>query len=306
MESVETRTEYTLAIALKFTSPTEDSPTMLRSSNPTQRPDVFGAAQTWEDLEARGVSTPPKEKFKAEPGKMSLQGTINKTLILLGLCAATAVATWEMVTPTGNAPVQVGYGLPLFGGLIAGLVFALITVFKPKAAPVTAPLYAIAEGAFLGAISGMYAERFGSIENGAVSLNSDMVLQAIMLTFGVLGAMLVAYTTRLIKPTERFKTGIVAATGAIFLVYAASWIMSIFGATMPFLHDSGPIGIGISLVIVAIAALNLVLDFDYIEQGVNVGAPKYCEWYGGFTLLVTLVWLYLEILRLLSKFQSRD
>jgi uncharacterized YccA/Bax inhibitor family protein len=256
---------------------------MLRSSNPTQRPDVFGAAQTWEDLEARGVSTPPKEKFKAEPGKMSLQGTINKTLILLGLCAATAVATWEMVTPTGNAPVQVGYGLPLFGGLIAGLVFALITVFKPKAAPVTAPLYAIAEGAFLGAISGMYAERFGSIENGAVSLNSDMVLQAIMLTFGVLGAMLVAYTTRLIKPTE-----------------------SIFGATMPFLHDSGPIGIGISLVIVAIAALNLVLDFDYIEQGVNVGAPKYCEWYGGFTLLVTLVWLYLEILRLLSKFQSRD
>lgn len=280
---------------------------MFRTANPTQRQDVFGAAQTWEDLEARGVATPPKEKFKAAPGKMSLQGTINKTLILLGLCAATAVAVWEMVVPGGNAPVQVGYGLPLFGGMIAGLVFALITIFKPKAAPVTAPLYAISEGAFLGAISGMFAERFGSATaDGAITLNSDLVLQAIMLTFGVLGAMLLAYTTRLIKPTERFKSGVVAATGAVCLVYLVSIVMNMFGATMPFLHDSGPIGIGISVVIVGIAALNLVLDFDYIEQGVNVGAPKYCEWYGGFTLLVTLVWLYIEILHLLSKLQSRD
>ncbi len=279
---------------------------MLRTNNPTQRNSVFGPAQTWEDLESRGVATPPKEKFKAAPGKMSLQGTINKTLILLGLCAATAVVVWEFVTPGGNAPAQVSYSLPLFGGLVAGLVFAMITIFKPKAAPFTAPLYAISEGAFLGAISGMYAERFGTIENGAVSLNSDMVLQAVMLTFGVLGAMLVAYTTRLIKPTEKLKTGIIAATGAIFLVYMVSIVMSLFGANMPFIHDSGPIGIGISLIIVGVAALNLVLDFDYIETGVNVGAPKYCEWYGGFTLLVTLVWLYLEILRLLGKLQSRD
>lgn len=279
---------------------------MLRTNNPTQRDSVFGAAQTWEDLESRGVAVPPKEKFKAEPGKMSLQGTINKTLILLGLCAATAVAVWEMVVPGGNAPVQLGYGLPLWGGMLVGFGLAMITIFKPKAAPVTAPLYAIAEGAFLGAISGWYAERFGSVEEGVVSLNSDMVLQAIMLTFGVLGAMLLAYTTRIIKPTEKFKAGVVAATGAIFLVYLASIVMSLFGASMPFLHDSGPIGIGISLVIVTIAALNLVLDFDFIERGVNAGAPKHLEWYGGFTLLVTLVWLYLEILRLLSKLQSRE
>jgi uncharacterized YccA/Bax inhibitor family protein len=172
---------------------------------------------------------------------------------------------------------------------------------------VTAPLYAIAEGVFLGAISGLYAENFATTDGqGGIELNTCLVMQAIMLTFGVLAAMLLAYTTRLIKPTEKFKTGVIAATGAVCLVYLVSIIMNLFGATMPFIHDTGPIGIGLSVVIVAIAALNLVLDFDFIEQGVNAGAPKHLEWYGGFTLLVTLVWLYLEILRLLSKFQSRD
>ena len=280
---------------------------MMRTHNPTQRTEVFGAAQTWADLEARGVAVPHAEKHVAAPGTMSLQGTINRTLVLLGLCSATAMLTWEMVTPGGNAPYHIGYGAPLFGGMIVGLILAMVTIFKPKASPVTAPLYAIAEGFFLGAVSGMYAENFATQDgDGGIVLNTGLVIQAIMLTFGVLAAMLLAYTTRLIKPTEKFKTGVVAATGAICLVYLVSIVMSLFGGTMPFIHDTGPIGIGISLVIVTIAALNLVLDFDFIEKGVNAGAPKHLEWYGGFTLLVTLVWLYLEILRLLSKFQSRD
>ena len=132
-----------------------------------------------------------------------------------------------------------------------------------------------------------------------------IVLQAVALTLGVLGALLLAYTSRLIKPTENLKLGIVAATGGVFLVYMASWILGIFGVGVPFIHDSGPIGIGFSLVVINIAALNLVLDFDFIETGAAVGAPKYMEWYGAFGLMVTLVWLYLEILRLLAKLRDR-
>lgn len=183
----------------------------------------------------------------------------------------------------------------MWGGAIGGLVLALITVFKKTWAPVTAPLYALVEGFFLGAISAVYNAQFGGI-----------VMQAVMLTFGILFALLFAYRSGLIKATENFKLGVVAATGGIALVYLASIALGFFGIKIPLIHESGLVGIGFSLFVVVIASLNLVLDFDFIESGVEQGAPKYMEWYGAFGLMVTLVWLYLELLRLLSKLQSRD
>jgi uncharacterized YccA/Bax inhibitor family protein len=221
---------------------------------------------------------------------MTLQGTVFKTGFLLAILTAAGAITWKMTyqNPAGAYPW-------LIGGLIGGLIFGLITAFKPTASPYTAPVYAACEGLFLGAISALFEQMYPGI-----------VVQAVGLTFGTLAALLIAYTSRLIKPTENFKLGIAAATGAIFLVYMVSMVMNMFGSTgIGFIHDSGPIGIGFSVVVVVIAALNLVLDFDFIETGVERGAPKYMEWYGAFGLLVTLVWLYLEILRLLAKLRQR-
>jgi uncharacterized YccA/Bax inhibitor family protein len=224
---------------------------------------------------------------------MTLNGTVNKTAILLMLVVFTAAYTWRLVgdVATQASPLL----LPLMlGGAVGGLVFALATIFKHTWAPVTAPLYALCEGLFLGGISAVFEARYPGV-----------VMQAVALTFGTLAALLMAYRSGLIKATENFKLGVVAATGAIFLVYLASWVMSLLGiGGLGFIHDSGPLGIGFSLVVVVVAALNLVLDFDFIESGVNAGAPKYMEWYGAFGLVVTLVWLYLEMLRLLSKLRD--
>jgi uncharacterized YccA/Bax inhibitor family protein len=178
-------------------------------------------------------------------------------------------------------------------GAIAGFVVAMVLCFKHNWAPVLAPVYAVLEGLFLGGISAMYAARFGGI-----------VFQAVALTFGTLFALLAAYQAGFIRATEKFKLGIFAATGGIALVYFASIILGFFGVHIPGIFGSGMVGIGFSIVVVVIAALNLVLDFDMIEQGARAGAPKYMEWYGAFGLMVTLVWLYLEILRLLSKLKD--
>ena len=223
---------------------------------------------------------------------MSLNGTVNKTAFLLVLVLATSMFTWS------KAYAGAGAGLMpwVWGGAIGGLVLALVTVFKKQWAPVTAPLYAAVEGLFIGAISAVFEQRFPGI-----------VIQAVGLTFGTMAALLVAYRSGLIKATENFKLGVVAATGGIALLYLVNIGMGLFGFEgMGFIHDSGWMGIGFSAVVVVVAALNLVLDFDFIEQGVEQGAPKYMEWYAAFGLLVTLIWLYLEILRLLAKLQSRD
>ncbi|KGM52456.1 membrane protein [Lysobacter concretionis Ko07 = DSM 16239] len=222
---------------------------------------------------------------------MSLNGTVNKTGMLLLLCVLTASFAWSQVsTPAGI----VGAQPYMWGGLIGGLVLAMVTIFKKEWAPVTAPLYALVEGFFLGAISAMFNHMYEGI-----------VMQAVLLTFGTLFALLFAYRSGLVKATENFKLGVVAATGGVFLVYMASMVLGFFGINIPMIHESGLLGIGFSLVVVVIAALNLVLDFDFIETGVEQGAPKYMEWYGAFGLMVTLVWLYIEFLRLLSKLQSR-
>ncbi len=171
---------------------------------------------------------------------------------------------------------------------------ALVTAFKREWAPVTTPIYALLEGLFLGGLSLLYEQQFPGI-----------VMNAVGLTFGTLAALLLAYRSGLIKATENFKLGIFAATGGIALLYLVSMGLGFFGIRIPLIHGSGVIGIGFSLFVVGIAALNLVLDFDFIERGAESGAPKYMEWYGAFGLLVTLIWLYIEILRLLAKLQSR-
>ena len=229
---------------------------------------------------------------RAEGEVMTLGGTVNKTGFMLLLLVATAAYTWSLYTPENPGAVMPWL---LVGG-IGGFVVALVTVFKKTWSPVTAPLYAALEGLFVGAVSAMFEAKFPGI-----------VMQAVMLTMGVLAALLMAYKSGLIKATENFKLGVVAATGGIALLYLVNIGMRLFGFEgFGFIHESGAMGIAFSVFVVIIAALNLVLDFDFIEKGVEHGAPKYMEWYAAFGLLVTLIWLYLEILRLLAKLNSRD
>ncbi len=219
--------------------------------------------------------------------RMTVGGTVNKTAMLLALTLITAAYTWGQFNETRDpASVQ---GLMLIG-LIGGLVVAMITVFKTQAAPYTAPIYALLEGLFLGGVSAMFEARMPGV-----------AIQAVGLTFGTLFCMLAAYRSGLIKATEKFKLGVVAATGGICLLYIVNMVLGMFGRPIGFIHESGTVGILFSAFVVVIAALNLVLDFDFIERGAEQGAPKYMEWYGAFGLLVTLIWLYLEILRLLGK-----
>ncbi|MBC7485926.1 MAG: Bax inhibitor-1/YccA family protein [Cytophagaceae bacterium] len=220
---------------------------------------------------------------------MTIRGTVNKSAILIGIIVFAGALSWTQFM-SGNSIAMI----LLWGGVIGGLILAIITIFKKEWAPVTAPIYAAFEGLALGGISAMAEMMF-----------SGIVMQAILLTVGTFVTLLAAYRSGLIKATENFKLGVVAATGAIGLIYMISFGMRLFGMQMPYLHDNGLIGIGISLVIVVVAALNLVLDFDFIENGAEKKAPKFMEWYAAFGLIVTLVWLYLEILRLLMKLNSR-
>jgi len=225
-------------------------------------------------------------------GVMTINGTINKTLILLALVIIPAVWVWDMFYASGigtEAGIQnASLMYWLYGGVFGGLIVALVTVFKKTWAPYTAPIYAILEGLALGGISAMFEAQF-----------SGIVFQAIALTIGTLFAMLVAYRTGLIKVTEKFKMGVMSAAIGIFLVYFLSIVVSLFGVDISFLY-SGLFGILFSLFVVAIASLFLVLDFDLIDKGAAHGAPKYMEWYGAFALIVTLIWLYFSLLRLLS------
>jgi len=222
---------------------------------------------------------------------MTIQGTVNKTGILVCVLWVSALITWEKAFASANPQELYPW---MIGGAIGGLIVALVTVFKKTAAPFTAPIYAVLEGLFLGVLSAFFEMQYPGI-----------VTQAVLLTFGVLFALLFAYKSGVIKATENFKLGVAAATGGIFLVYLLSMVLGFFGVSIPLIHESGPIGILFSLFVVVIAALNLVLDFDFIENGAASGAPKYMEWYAAFGLLVTLIWLYIELLRLLAKLRGR-
>jgi len=221
---------------------------------------------------------------------MTVEGTVNKTAFLVVLALLAASLTWNMAM---GANIQAAMAW-MWIGMIGGFIVALITIFRHQVAPFTAPIYSVLEGLFLGALSAIINQQYPGI-----------AFQAVMLTFGTLLVMLGVYRSGLIKVTDKFKAGVVAATGAIFVVYLLSFLLSFAGIRIPFIHDATPIGIVISLVIVGVAALNLVLDFDFIVQGSRVGARKYMEWYGAFGLMVTLVWLYIEFLRLLRKLNNR-
>jgi len=217
---------------------------------------------------------------------MTLQGTVQKSFILLGLAAISACFTWKTSTGIGAAAGIIG--------ALGGLLVCVVICLKKEWAAGLAPVYAILQGLFLGLISAITDRVYTGI-----------VAQAVMLTFGTFCALLAAYTTGMIKPSEKFKLGIVAATGGIALVYLISIVLRLLGMHMPLIHQSGVIGIAFSAFVVVIAALNLVLDFDFVENGCENRAPQYFEWYAAFGLMVTLVWLYVEILRLLSKLRSR-
>ena len=241
---------------------------MMRTANPALNADTF-----------RGL------RVSDTGGIMTIQGTVNKVAILLFLVVFGASWIWGRVGDFG--------GLILLGA-IGGFITALITIFKKEWSAITSPIYALLEGLVLGGISYLMEMRFPGI-----------VIQAVSLTFGTLFCLLVAYKSRLIKVTQNFRLGVVAATGGICLIYFVSFILGFFGINIPYIHEGGMIGIGFSLFVVIIAALNLVLDFDFIERGAKAGVPKYMEWYGAFGLIVTLIWLYIEILRLLAKSRRR-
>jgi len=226
---------------------------------------------------------------------MTVQGTAVKTLILLAVMAATAIWSWRELA-SGN----IAGGVVAISG-IGGFVVALITIFKPTAAPITAPIYAAFEGVFLGAISQMIEQRYGGRVEGA----GGIVMQAVSLTGGVLFVMMFVYATRIIRVTEKLQMAIVVATGALALFYVVAMLMRMFGFGTMGVFAATPIGIGFSLFVVGLAAFNLLLDFDFIEKSAQREAPKFMEWYGAFGLLVTLIWLYMEILRLLMKLADR-
>jgi uncharacterized YccA/Bax inhibitor family protein len=240
-----------------------------RSGNPVLKADTFSS--------------------RAAAGEaMTVEGTVNKTALALGILVVMAAVAWN---------TRLGFVAPglLFVLALLGLGIAILTVIRKGAAPYTAPLYAAVEGLLLGGISALFEAMYPGI-----------VFSAVSLTIGTLVGLLAAYRSRMIRATENFKLGVVAATGGIFLVYVVTMVLGLFGVRVPLIHESGPVGIAFSLFVVVIAALNLVLDFDFIEQGAASSVPKYLESYAAFGLLVTLVWLYIEILHLLAKLRGRD
>ncbi len=225
---------------------------------------------------------------------MTIKGTLQKFGFLFLMVLGSSFYSWKEFAEGGNVTPM------LWTGAIGGLIVALVLVFKPMWSPFLAPLYALLQGLFIGAISAMYNSAFAEMA-------PNIIINAVGLTFGVAAAMYLLYSFRIIKATEKFKSVIIAATVGIGIFYLLVIILRAFGMeNMPFLHEGSVLGIGFSLFVVAIAALNLILDFDMIEKGAEMGAPKFMEWYGAFGLMVTMVWLYLEILRLLSKISSRD
>jgi uncharacterized YccA/Bax inhibitor family protein len=261
----------------------------MRTNNPSLNDDTY---DKFEEAGYFGQAQKERPGSVATQDVMTIEGTANKTGILLGICFIAAAVSWNLLTLTA---ATWGVGLAL-GGAIGAFLLAIVLMFKPQKSPILAPVYAALEGLFLGAFSCVINRVYPNI-----------VPQAIVLTFGTLATMLALYRFKIIQVTQQFLIGVVAATGGIALVYFISMLSRLFtGSPLPFIHQSGPIGIAFSLFVVVIAALNLVLDFHFTEEGARRKLPKFMEWYNAYGLLVTLVWLYLEILRLLMKLTRRD
>jgi uncharacterized YccA/Bax inhibitor family protein len=228
-------------------------------------------------------------------GSMTVRGAMNKFGFMMIMLIAGAAYNWHLYEEMKQDTMQTLMYVGVFGGLIT----AIAIIFKPNWAPFLAPIYALLEGLFVGGISVIMNAAFAKSYPG-------LVIQAVGLTFGVAISMFILYNFRIIKATERFKSIIFTATLGVGIFYLLTMVLNLFGVNVSFMYDSSLLSIGISLFVVAIAALNLILDFDMIEQGAERGAPKFMEWYGAFGLMVTIVWLYIEMLKLLSKLSSRD
>lgn len=307
---------------------------MFRTSNPAFRQDAFAPAQSWDDLKSQGridaipgAGRTPEAQAVAEaraesasrtrPAHMTIHGVVQRTWLLLALCVITSVFAWNITTA---AEPIISPLVLLLGGVIGGLITGLICSFAPRTAPFTAPIYAIFEGAFLGSLSAFYAMRFARPEIDAatgvaadgspLALNTGLVMNAALLTFGILGGLLLGYSTGVIRPGPWFRKAVVTATFGVLVYILIAIGASFFGSfSLLSVYDpsnGGLISIGFSLLLIGIASANFVLDFEFVENGVRNKAPRYYEWYAGFGILVTMVWLYVELLRLLSKLQSRD
>lgn len=253
--------------------------------NPTMREETFRRAA--------------RDEAGALP--MTVAGTANKAILLVGIVAAAAIWVWYHAIPAdfsrqnpNDAALVMHRLTPFFMAGIVGFIVAIITSFKPHLARYTAIPYAVLEGLVIGALASMLELQFPSI-----------AIQAAALTFGTLFGMLVIYRTGLVKVTDRFRRAVMAGMFAVLAVYLATFVLSFFHVSIPYIHGSGPIGIGFSVLVIGIAAAMLLVDFDMIERGAEMEAPAWMEWYGAFALLITLVWLYVEFLRLLSKLRSR-
>jgi len=250
--------------------------TPIRSSNPALSEQIFAKSKTSEASQV-----------------MTIEGTTNRALLMLLLVVLGALYTWRLFYQGPDPSSALGW---MAVGGIGGFITALVVIFAPRTAPITAPIYSVLQGLLLGGLSAFIAAEY----TGAI------VIQAISLTFATFFLMLLMYRSGTIKATHKFRRGVFAATGAIAMLYLISFISRLFGYNMGFIHDGGTLSIIISLVIVGVAALNLILDFDFIERGAAMGTPKHMEWYGAFGLMVTLIWLYIEFLRLLSKLSRRN
>ena len=246
-----------------------------KSNNPVMKDELF---------QRTAAESVDGDMIAVRGERMTVQGAINKSFILFALMMLTALISYAM-------PSQ----LFLWGGAIGGLVVVIIASMKPHLSGKLAPAYALLEGLFVGTITWYYGSMF-----------SGIIFQAVMLTAALLFTMLFIYKSGIIKVTNKFRTGVIMATGAIFLVYIVNIVLSFFGMSVPYLHEGGTIGILISLGIIAVASLNLLLDFDNFEKGEKYGSPTYMEWFCGMGLLITLVWIYIEVLRLLAIFASNE
>lgn len=261
---------------------------MFRTNNPALKNDVFAAPQTWASF------TGEQSMAADRPRTMTLSGTLLASGVLVSICTAVAILGWGLIM--GNRALL----FPMWGvGALGGLVLAFVMFFKPQTSPIVAPMYAAAEGLFVAAASVAWTA-YAASGKAAASVGADLVIQAAVLTFGISGAMLVAYATKLIKPSQRLLGAIAAITGGVIIFGVVMFLVSMFFPGRVIAFWESPLGIPVAGFIVVLAAANLVLDFAQIDEGVRNQSPKHMEWYGGFCLLVTLVWLYVSILRLLA------
>ena len=271
----------------------------MRTSNPVLKESAFAPAHAGPTF---GSSLEEQERVS----RMTIQGTLAKTAVLLAVAVVAASFTWQKAMPLSEGvPSDANIAAWSIGGMLGGFILSLIIMWKPKLAATLALPYAALTGLFLGAVSGMYFLRFSGVE-AVAGLGGSIVFQAVTLTFAVTLAMLGLYSFRIIKVTDRLRSILFSATAGIMLFYGVAFVLGFFGIQVPLIHSSGMMGIGFSVFVVGLAAFNLLLDFDMIERGSNAGAEKHMEWYGAVGLMVTLVWLYIELLRLLAKLRSND